>query len=139
MRGLLYICFMRLPAILFIFIVLYSCQSDTRYSHATDAQDAGREFIRASLDGDMQKATFYLLRDSSNDYVFNMWRQQYQQLSAEEKRAYREAQIRPVRIEPVNDSVVNYIYTNSYKQDDTTFIKIVRYGDYWQVDLKDIH
>lgn len=130
---------MRLLFFLVTGLLMYSCQSNDKYSAATDPQDAGREFIRASLDGDMQKATFYLLRDSSNDYVFNMWRKQYQQLSAEEKRSFREAQIRPVHIENVNDSVVNYTYTNSYKQNDTTIIKIVKTGQYWQVDLKDIH
>jgi hypothetical protein len=34
------------------------------YSKAEDAQDAGREFIRASLDGNYDKAKFYLLKDS---------------------------------------------------------------------------
>lgn len=122
-----------------IFLLFTGCQPADKYAHATDAQDAGREFIRASLDGDMQKANFFMLRDSANDYVFDMWRKQYQQLSAEEKRAYREAQIRPVHIEKQNDSVVNYVYSNSYKPKDTTSIKIVRTGDYWYIDLKDIH
>ena len=117
---------------------LYSCSSEDSYQKATDAQDAGREFIRASLDGNMKKASFYLLRDSVNDYFFNKWRDQYNKLSPEEKKLYRDAQIRPIQIENLNDSTVNYVFTNSYKQHDTTQIKVIRQSGEWLVDLKEI-
>lgn len=121
-----------------LLIFLFSCGNEAGYERATDAQDAGREFIRASLDGDMKKAGFYLARDSSNIYIFNKFRDQYNQLSADEKRQYREAQIRPIKIEKIDDSTVNYIYSNSYKQKDTTVIKIIRQNGEWLVDLKEL-
>ena len=123
---------------IFLTVLLFACGSDDGYKPATDAQDAGREFIRASLDGDMKKASFYLLRDSANDYIFNKWRESYNKLNANEKKEYREAQIRPIRIEKENDSVVNYIYTNSYKQADTTSIRILKLNNEWLVDMKSI-
>lgn len=119
-------------------LLLAGCSGEASYEKATDAQDAGREFIRASLDGNMKKASFYLLRDSVNDYVFNTWRDQYNKLSPDEKKQYHEAQIRPIQIENVNDSTVNYIFTNSYKQKDTTQIKVIRQNGEWLVDLKAI-
>jgi hypothetical protein len=118
---------------------LIACGDDDAYVKATDAQDAGREFIRASLDGNMKKASFYVLRDSANEYVFNKWRQLYNQLTPQEKQGYRDATIRPVKIQNINDSTVQYIYTNSYNQKDTTVIKIVRVEGEWLVDMKEIH
>jgi hypothetical protein len=117
---------------------LYACSGENSYKKATDAQDAGREFIRASLDGNMKKASFYLLRDSVNDYFFNKWRDQYNKLSPEEKKLYHDAQIRPIQIENVNDSTVNYVFTNSYKQKDTTQIRVIRQSGEWLIDLKEI-
>jgi hypothetical protein len=123
----------------FTAVALIACGEEKGYVKATDAQDAGREFIRASLDGDMKKASFYVLRDSANEYVFNKWRQLYNQLTPKEKQGYRDATIRPVKIETINDSTVQYIYTNSYNQKDTTVIKIVRVNGEWLVDMKEIH
>lgn len=122
-------------------ITCWACNTNTAYKKAEDAQDAGRQFIRASLDGDVQKARFYLLKDSTNLYMLDhSWKQNtYDKLSTEERREYRDAQIRPVKIENENDSVVKYVFTNSYKQKDTTVINIVRINGEWLVDLKRIH
>lgn len=130
---------MKIIPVLLAIIFLAACSDDASYKKATDAQDAGREFIRASLDGDLKKASFYLLPDSVNNYLFRKWSNQYKQLSPDEKKQYRDAQIRPIRIENENDSTVNYTFTNSYKQKDTTVIKVVRINGEWLVDIKDIH
>lgn len=116
-----------------------SCSPTTQYKKAEDAQDAGREFIRASLDGDVKKARFYLLKDSANLYLLEKWKTDlYDRLVNEDRVAYREASILPVRITAENDSTVRYIFSNSFKKD-TTAIKIVKVHDEWLVDLKDIH
>ena len=118
----------------------WSCNQQDSYTKATDAQDAGREFIRASLDGDLKKAKFYLLKDSANLDLLDTWkRKHYDQLSSEDRRQYRDAQIRPVSIDPVNDSLVNYVYTNSFKQKDTTVLAVVKVNDEWLVDFKQVH
>ena len=126
--------------IVFLLPVIYSCKQAS-YSKAEDAQDAGREFIRASLDGNYNKALFYLYRDSSDTNVMLLDKQKknYNQLPEEVKVNYKEASIRALKVEPVNDSVVNYMYTNSYKPEDTTTIKIVRINNEWLIDLKEIH
>lgn len=122
-------------------IICWSCNQESGYTKATDAQDAGREFIRASLDGDVQKAKFYMLKDSANLHMLhNTWKKgYYDKLADDERRQYREAQIRPVKIEPITDSLVNYVYTNSYKSHDTTVITIVKQEGEWLVDLKQVH
>ena len=53
-----------------------SCANDDTYKKAEDAEDAGREFIRASLDGNYDKALFFLLKDTTNTNVMllDRWR-----------------------------------------------------------------
>lgn len=108
------------------------------YVKATDAQDAGREFIRASLDGDYKKAEFYLLKDDDNMRLFEKNRSDYQHLSADAKRSYREANIRPVSITPVNDSLTKYTYWHTSNSKDTFSLSIVKVKNEWLVDLKSI-
>lgn len=121
-------------------LLTWSCNQESGYTKATDAQDAGREFIRASLDGDLKKAKFYILKDSANLDLLSTWKQKhYDKLNSDERRQYRDAQIRPVSIEAVNDSLVNYVYTNSYKEKDTTVLSVVRVSGEWLVDFKQVH
>jgi hypothetical protein len=116
------------------------CNGDNRYSKAEDAEDAGREFIRASLDGDMKKAEFYLLKDSVNVMLFEKWKaDEYNKLNPEERMSFRQANILPLKIDKQNDSTVNYSYSNTYKNKDTTTVKIVKTNGEWLVDFKDIH
>jgi hypothetical protein len=130
-------------AITFILItVLFiNCNDNTAFHKAEDAEDAGIEFIRASLDGNYDKAMFYLLKDSTNTNVrmLDKWKNDYNRLKEEEKVNYKDSRIIVLNIEPVSDSVVNFVYTNTFEIKDTTTIKIVRSNNEWLVDLKDIH
>lgn len=118
-----------------------ACSGEADYKKAEDAQDAGREFIRASLDGNYKKASFYLLKDvtGTNERLLDKWKEDYNHYTEEQKVGFKEAVIRPVRISPLNDSTVVYVYTNSFEPKDTTSIKVVRWQGDWLVDLKDIH
>lgn len=122
---------------LLIALFAFSCGGDS-YTKATDAQDAGREFIRASLNGDYRKAKFYLLKDDDNLRLFEKNLSDYNHLSADAKRSYREANIRPVSITPVNDSLTKYTYWHTSNQKDTFTLSIVKVNDEWLVDLKSI-
>jgi hypothetical protein len=114
-----------------------ACGNSHTFKKAEDAQDAGREFIRASLDGNVEKASFYLYADSTNQILLSKWKQDYDQMGADEQKKYRDADIMPINIQAVNDSVTSYTYTNTYKKDTTT-VKIVRIKGEWLVDLKEI-
>lgn len=127
---------MRLSTILFIFIA--GCTAGGGYEKAENAQDAGREFIRASLDGDHQKARFYLLKDTTNLLLIERQQQNYNHLSREEKRQHRESTINPITIKKINDSTTSYQYYNSYNPKDTTTFNVVKSGGDWLVDLKSI-
>lgn len=119
-------------------IGLVACSGSGGYQKAEDAQDAGRQFIRASLDGDYEKAKFYLLKDDDNLTLLKKQHSNYQKMSSEDKRSFGDASILPLEIQPVNDSVTNYIYNNSFHPKDTTTIRIVRVNNEWLVDLKSV-
>lgn len=127
---------MRLKSILLIFLV--GCGAGGGYEKAENAQDAGREFIRASLDGDYQKARFYLLQDTTNLLLIERWQNDYKQLTSEEKKQHRNSSIIPLNIQKVDDSTTSYQYYNSYNLKDTTTIFVVRSHGDWLVDLKSI-
>src|ERR1700748_1676047 len=122
--------------ILPIMLLLAACGDSHSFKKAEDAQDAGREFIRASLDGDYEKAQFYLYPDSTNRLLMQKWKKDYDMLDADTKRQYKEASILPIRITPQNDSITTYVFSNSFKKDTTT-IKVVRIKGEWLVDLKE--
>lgn len=124
--------------IIILLLPFASCSLGGGYEKAENAQDAGREFIRASLDGDHQKARFYLLKDTTNLLLIDRQQRDYQQLTSEEKTKHRESSIYPVSIQKVNDSTTNYTYYNSYNPKDTTMIRIVKWNGDWVVDLKSI-
>jgi hypothetical protein len=117
------------------FILFTACKQS--FKQPEDAQDAGREFIRASLDGNYEKASFYLYPDSTNKMLFAKWKQDHEHLDHEEQKKYRDADILPINIRAINDSVTSYTYANSYKKDTTT-IRIIRIDGQWLVDLKEI-
>ena len=118
-------------------MAVFACNNDSNYKKAEDAQDAAREFIRASLDGNYSKASFYLYADSTNKYLLERWEKNYMNLSGDEKQKYKDADIIVLNIHPENDSVSKYKYLNSYKKDTTT-IKILRINGEWLVDLKEL-
>jgi hypothetical protein len=118
-------------------LLIFSCHAGKTFNKAEDAQDAGRQFIRASLDGDYEKARFYLLNDSVNLLLISKWQQDFDRLDRDTRQQYREASILPISIRAINDSVTSYSYSNSYRKDTTT-VRIVRVNGEWLVDLKEI-
>jgi hypothetical protein len=118
-------------------VLIAACNNSHTFKKAEDAEDAGREFIRASLDGNYEKASFYLYADSTNKTIFDIWKKHYDRLGEDEQQKYKDADIRIVDIHPVNDSVTSFTYANSYKKDTTT-VRVVKINGDWMVDLKEI-
>ncbi len=118
-------------------MLLAACHAGKTFDKAEDAQDAGRQFIRASLDGDYEKAKFYMLQDSVNQLLITKWQAGFDQLDRGTRQQYREASILPISINKLNDSLTTYTYSNSFRKDTTT-VRIVRVNGDWLVDLKEI-
>lgn len=118
-------------------ISIFGCHAGKTFNTAEDAQDAGRQFIRASLDGDYEKARFYLFNDSVNLLLISKWQQGFDKMDRDTRQKYREASILPINIRKINDSLTVYTFSNSFKKDTTT-VHIVRVNGEWLVDLKEI-
>jgi hypothetical protein len=126
----------RLLACLFI-VGLAACQEPAQeVKKPQDAQDAGREFIRALLDGDYKRANTYLLKDATNLSLFQKQEAGYEQLSKKEKTAYKNAVIRPVAITAENDSTTIYKYYHTGNPSDTVLLRVIHRNNEWLVDLK---
>ncbi len=128
---------LKILAVCFIVLLLGACHAGKTFDKAEDAQDAGRQFIRASLDGDYEKARFYLLNDSVNLLLISKWQQGFDQMDRETRQQYREANILPLSIRAINDSLTTYTFSNTFRRDTTT-VHIVRVKGEWLVDLKEI-
>jgi len=124
--------------IIVLTVALAGCSGSSGYQKAEDAQDAGRQFIQASLEGDYDKAKFYLLKDDDNLTLLRKQQSNYQKMTSEDKRSFAGASILPLEIKALNDSVTNYKYNNSFHPTDTTTIRVVRINGEWLVDLKSV-
>ena len=120
-----------------ITVLLAAC-GEGELKPAEDAQDAGRQFIRASLDGDYKKAEFYLLQDSTNLMLLDQQKSNYAGLSKAQKNDYEDASIIPISIKPADSITVYYRYYPSSNPKDTTSLRITKKDNVWLVDLKSI-
>ena len=121
-----------------ITLFVLACNTTPEYERAENATDAGREFVRGILDGDYAKASFYLLKDSTNQLLFERQKKNFEQLSGPEKKNYKESSIRPVNIIHENDTTTIFRYYHSANPTDTTPLRIVKYQGEWLVDLKSV-
>ena len=123
----------------FLLFILAACNNSPE-NQAPPAEsendlDAARTFIRSSLDGNMDEAMKYLLKDSTNLQYFELFENKYNQLDRETKRSYRESSINIHDTKKLNDSTSVIIYSNSYRNDKDT-LKLVLQNHNWLVDLK---
>jgi len=121
-----------------ILLLLAACSNSDSYSKAENASDAGREFVRGFLDGNHKKAFFYLLKDTTNELLFETQKADYLKMPNDEKRNFKESSIRPVQILEQNDSTSTFRYYHSAKPTDTTLLRIVKKNGEWLVDLKSV-
>ncbi len=124
----------RIACILIATIFFWACSSPDKKAPST-ALDAGREFIRASLDGDFETAENLLLKDTQNLQLFDAYKQLYGKLPADKKRNFKEASYTINKFVEENDSTTLINYSNSY-MNKAMEIKLVRMQKTWSVDFK---
>jgi hypothetical protein len=100
-----------------------------------DGLDAGREFIRAVLDGDYKKGELYVLPDEEDIRIYKRYTDYMKKRSPEELQGLKDASIIVNKIEPVNDTVQIINYANSYSKKPMD-IKVVKQDGQWWVDFK---
>ena len=125
-----------------IFIILFTCciissgcTGNVDYQKPDDPLEAGREFIRFALDGDMRKAKVFILPDGANERLFENIEKKYAAESQEEKDNYKDASIIINKSQSLNDSTTIINYSNSFKRENSE-IKLVKIDGEWWVDFK---
>lgn len=116
-------------------VLLCNCGGNKIYPKAENALDAGREFIDGCLKGDFDKASFYMVNDSTNDNMMLNLKRKYNEKSAAQKKEYSEASITIFEDAVVNDSTHVINYQNSYDKVGHK-VKVVLQNNTWSVDLK---
>ena len=123
-----------------LFLFLSACNSSDKPAEEEakpeNEMDAAGKFIRAALDGDYKKAKSFLLNDTTNKQMIEIYENNYNnKLTPEDKRAYKTASIRFLKeTHKVNDSVTIVHYSNSYKNIGDS-LKIIRMNGQWFIDL----
>ena len=124
--------------ILLVLLFLSACNDSTKEEEIKPANgmDAASKFLRAALDGDYKKARTYLVKDSTNQQMIDIYEKDYNNnLPPEDKTKYKSASIRFLKeTHEVNDSTTIIHYSNSYKNKPDS-LKIIRINGEWFVDL----
>ncbi|MCO5237593.1 MAG: hypothetical protein M9933_15135 [Chitinophagaceae bacterium] len=126
---------MRYTFWILLFFLISACSENKEYEKPDDPLEAGREFIRFALDGEMSKAKSFILPDAVNERIFDNIEKKYAAESEEEKTSYKNASIIINKIHSINDSTAIINYSNSFKKEDSEIKLIKREGEWW-VDFK---
>ncbi len=112
--------------------LITSCNS--KKENPSTALDVGREFIRASLDGDFKDAQQFLKQDEANKEFFESYKAYYKRLTPEDKKKYKEASYEINNLLDLNDSTVIINYSNTYMKKPME-IKVIKSNNNWSVDF----
>lgn len=115
--------------------VLLACNNKTKKTPVTDVEVA-TTFVRNLLDNNFTEAEQYLLKDETNNQIFERFKKQYSEKDKAILEKYKEADIIVNETSYVTDSVYIFNYSNSYSRTDKTILKLLRIDNKWLVDLK---
>ena len=120
-----------IPIVLLIFS---ACSSPKKEKPATSLE-TGREFIRASLNGDFKTAETLLLKDQENEQLFESFKKYYDRMPEDKKQHYKAASYEINKYVDLDDSTTIINYSNDYMKKPMD-IKIVRKNKEWLIDFK---
>ena len=114
---------------------MLGCKGKSGYPKAENALDAGREFIDAFLEGDTERAEYYMLKDEQNDNLLHKLHRQLRTKSREDQVGYKNSSIIIGDVDNVSENEVIIQYKSSYDKEGRK-IKVVNEDGEWLVDLK---
>lgn len=119
-----------------ILLVLFcSCAGkEKNYQPATDALDAGREYINATMEGDFDKAAFYIIQDEKNKVVLAGIEKAYREKDKEGRQQLRTASININGVKSMGDSSTEINYNYSFDKQPRALTVVKKQGN-WLVDL----
>lgn len=115
-------------------LLLAACQNPTGVVEPEDGSDAGREFVRAVLDGDYVKAEAYLVKDEEDRQLYKRYVEYMRKLPGKELIEYKQSNITIHEIQQLGDTAVIMKYSNSVTKQPQQ-LKIVKQDGKWLVDF----
>jgi len=117
-------------------LLLYACNSNEKSAPVSDTEVANA-FIRNMLDNKLADAETFLLKDAANNEYFQVVKEKYATKDKAELEGYKNADIVINEItHPLQDSVTIVNYSNTYKKDTKSKLRLIRHDGKWQVDIK---
>lgn len=122
-------------ALVLLTVIAFSCNTETKKKPVTDIEVA-TAFVRNLLDNDFEEAEQYLLKDETNDQIFERFKKQHSEKDKAILEKLKNADIIVNEVSYITDSVCIFNYSNSYSRTDKTILKVIRPGNTWLIDLK---
>ncbi len=119
---------------LFAVLLFASCQEPEGFTDPEDPLDAGREFVRAVLDGDFEKASIYVSDNEEDKEIFERYENYMKKQPRSERLNLKSASIIVNKVEKLNDSVTIINFSNSHTMKPTD-LKVVKQDNSWKVDF----
>lgn len=119
---------------LILLLTLSACSTPEGFKQPEDPLDAGREFIRAVLDGDYKKASLYVIEDKEDLELFDRYEVYMKKQPRKERLSLKSSSIIINKSENLNDSVTIINFSNSHTQKPMD-LKVVRVNQAWKVDF----
>jgi hypothetical protein len=114
--------------------LFFSCNDPVGFKKPEDGLDAGREFVRAVLDGDYKKGELYVIPDDDDLRLYKRYTDYMRKQPGSELIELKQASIIINKVEEVSDSIQIINYSNSYTQKPMD-IKVVKKDGEWWVDF----
>jgi Domain of unknown function (DUF4878) len=114
--------------------IFIACNQPEGFKKPEDALDAGREFVRAVLDGNFSKAEMYVLPEEDDLMLFNRYKDYVKKRSEKERLNLKSSSIQINKVEEQNDSTTIINYANSYSKEPVD-IKVIKKNGEWWVDF----
>ena len=121
--------------ILFILlaITVFSC-NPSGFKKPEDGLDAGREFVRAVLDGDYKKGELYVMPDEEDLRLYKRYTEYMRKRPGTELIELKQASIIINKVEEMGDTAQIINYSNSYSKKPVD-IRVVKKDGEWWVDF----
>lgn len=127
---------MKLKSLIIAIVSLWLCSCNNEKETPNTDIEVARAFIKDILENNFKEAERFVLEEETNKQYFDLFKKDYESKSKEELDNYRNADIIVNEITPVNDSISIINYSNSYKKNKSSKVKMVRINGRWLVDLK---
>jgi hypothetical protein len=118
----------------FLAVLIFSCNNPAGFSKPEDGLDAGREFIRAVLDGDYKKGELYVIPEEEDIRLYKRYTEYMRKRSGKELIELKQASIIINKVEEFGDTLQVINYSNSYTKEPID-IKVVKKDGEWWVDF----